>query len=77
MDLRARDNCGNTPLHWAAYTQAEVAFVYLLSWVHCLEDKDNQGNTPLHMAVKQVESLGHTRFIRSLLIRGALRNSVD
>jgi len=28
------------------------------------------------MAIKQVESLGHTRFIRSLLIRGASRTAV-
>ena len=52
LDLRSRDNCGNTPLHWACYTCAEVAMVYLLSWVSTLDDKDHEGSTPLHMAVK-------------------------
>jgi len=52
---------------------AEVAMVYLLSWVKFLDDADHEGKTPLHMAVKQVENVGHTRFVRSLLIRGASR----
>jgi hypothetical protein len=77
LDLHGRDNDCNTALHWAAYAQAEVAFVYLLAWVNSLEDQDKDGNTPLHKVIKQVESVGHTRFIRQLLIRGASRTSKD
>lgn len=33
--------------------------------------------TPLHLAVKQVETAGHTRLIRFLLVKGASRDSLD
>jgi ankyrin repeat protein len=33
MDLRVKDYCGNTPLHWACYCCSEVSLIYLLSWV--------------------------------------------
>lgn len=51
-ELRSRDNSGNTPLHWTCYMTAEVAMVYLISWIKCLDDVDHEGKTPLHMAVK-------------------------
>ena len=77
LDLRGRDNRGSTPLHWAAYSQAEITLVYLLSWVTHLDDQDCDGFTPLHLAVKSVEQLKSTRPVRSLLIRGASRDAVD
>ena len=64
-------------MHWAAYSQAEITLVYLLSWVHELDDQDCDGFTPLHLAVKSVESLKSTRPVRSLLIRGASRDATD
>ena len=77
MDLRSRDNRGSTPLHWAAYSKAEITLVYLLSWLDYLDDQDCDGFTPLHLAVKSVESLQSTRPVRSLLIRGASRGMLD
>lgn len=73
LNLRSRDNRGSTPLHWAAYSKAEITLVYLLSWVDFLDDQDCDGYTPLHLAVKSVETLQSTRPVRSLLIRGASR----
>jgi palmitoyltransferase len=32
MDLRSRDNRNSTPLHWACYSNSEIALCYLLSW---------------------------------------------
>ena len=57
LDLRSGDNRGSTALHWAAYSQAEITLVYLLSWVKELNDQDCDGYTPLHLAVKSVEAL--------------------
>ena len=42
-----------------------------------LDDQDVDGLTPLHLAVKSVETLGSTRPVRSLLIRGASRQVRD
>ena len=77
LDLHSGDNRGSTALHWAAYSQAEITLVYLLSWVRELNDQDCDGYTPLHLAVKSVEALQSTRPVRSLLIRGASRDTVD
>ena len=57
MDMRSKDNRGSRPLHWAAYSQAEITLVYLLSWVDDLDDQDCDGFTPLHLAVKSVDQL--------------------
>ena len=32
VDISARDKRGSTPLHWACYSQSEVALSYLLAW---------------------------------------------
>lgn len=77
LDMHSRDNRGSTPLHWAAYSKAEITLVYLLSWVDFLDDQDCDGFTALHLAVKSVESLMSTRPVRSLLIRGASRDVTD
>jgi len=77
MDLRAKDSRGSTPLHWVCYSKSEIALCYLLSWLTVLDDKDIEGYTPLHLSVKSVESLRSTRPVRSLLIRGASRESRD
>lgn len=64
-------------MHWACYSKSEIALVYLLSWVHFLDDQDCEGYTPLHLAVRSVETLKSTRPVRALLIRGAPRNVKD
>ena len=77
MDLRSKDNRQSTPIHWACYSKSEIALCYLLAWISDLEDKDNEGYTPLHLAVKSVEQLRSTRPVRTLLVRGAKRDSLD
>jgi len=32
MDLNKQDNRGSTPLHWACYSESEVALSYLVAW---------------------------------------------
>jgi len=77
VDIRSRDHRQSTHLHWACYSKSEIALCYLLSWVHDLEDKDIEGYTPLHLAVKSVEQIRNTRPVRTLLVRGSSRESVD
>ena len=42
-----------------------------------IEDQDVDGYTPLHLAVKSVEQLQSARPVRTLLVRGASRNTLD
>jgi len=32
MDIYSKDNRNSTPLHWACFSNSEVALVYLLGW---------------------------------------------
>ena len=77
LDLQKGDHRSSTPLHWAAFAQSEISLLYLLSWVNNLDLRDCDGFTALHLAVMSVESLGTTRPVRSLLIRGAGRHIRD
>ena len=67
MDIRAKDQGGSTPLHWAAYAGAESALTYLLTWDVDINDRDNEDFTPLHLAVvsKQI------KIVKRLLQKGA------
>ena len=79
MNLAMRDNRNSTPLHWACFSNSEVALIYILGWVK--EDRlgmqDVDGYTPLHLAVKAAEQLNSGRPIRALLVRGADRDIKD
>lgn len=77
MDIKSKDNRLSTPLHWACYSRSEVALCYLLAWIKDLEDKDIEGFTPLHLAVKSVDQMRSTRSVRTLLVRGSSRTSID
>ena len=77
MNLKSLDHRNSTPLHWACYSKSEIALCYLLAWIEDLEDKDIEGYTPLHLAVKSVEQIRSTRPVRTLLVRGSNRDSVD
>ena len=63
-------------MHWALFSQAELAMVYILAWVDraALQAQDVDGLTPLHLAVKKVET---TRSIRALLFRDAPKDVLD
>lgn len=81
LDLNKKDYRGSTPLHWACFSQSEVAISYLLAWrteVN-IDAQDNEGFTPLHLAVKSSESVSSSRAVRYLLVAGAkntVRNNV-
>lgn len=73
LDINSRDRKQSTPLHWAAFSGAELALSYILAWDADVNAKDSKGLTPLHLAVKSSEDLQSTRSIRHLLIKGADR----
>ena len=75
--MNKQDKRGSTPLHWACYSNSEVALSYLLSWHPELDVRDNEGYTPLHLAVKSVDIVESTRPVRFLLIRGANKDIRD
>ena len=77
LDLNQKDKRGSTPLHWACYSQSEVAMCYLLAWNPKLDIGDNEGFTPMHIAVRSIDNFESCRPIRSLLIQGASLNIRD
>lgn len=77
LDIDQKDNRGSTPLHWACYSQSEIAISYLLAWNPKLDIKDREGYTPLHLAVRSVDDLESCRPVRSLLIKGARNDITD
>ena len=58
----------STPLHWAAFGDADLALNYILSWGGYVNAQDIKGLTPLFLAVKTGESILSQRTIRSLLL---------
>lgn len=79
MDIYCKDNRNSTPLHWACFSNSEVALVYLLGWYEKdkLNMKDQDGFTPLHLAVKSADQLQSGRPVRALLMKGATRDVRD
>jgi palmitoyltransferase len=51
FDINKKDNNGNTPLHWACYSNADNSINFLLSFVNDVNVKNNIGQTPLHICV--------------------------
>ena len=51
QDIFSIDDCGSTPLHWACYSGAEEAVLFLLSLNANINAKDKEGLTPLHLSV--------------------------
>jgi ankyrin repeat protein len=67
LDLKAKDNYGLTPLHWASrYNLIETAKLLLDAGAN-LEDKNKWGGTPLHMA----SANNHIETAKLLIERGA------
>ena len=71
LDINSKDKKQSTPLHWAAFSGAELSLSYILAWNVDVNAVDSKGLTPLHLAVKSSEDLRSTRSIRHLLIKGA------
>lgn len=40
IDINKQDKRGSTPLHWACYSQSEIALTYLLAWSPDLNKQD-------------------------------------
>jgi ankyrin repeat protein len=51
MDIKSQDAVNSTPLHWASYMNADIAFDYLVNWKADINAKDKDGSTPIHLAV--------------------------
>jgi hypothetical protein len=62
-DVEAKDNDGQTALHWAARSSHEVMVRLLLEAKANVEAKDNNGQTALHLAARN----GHEAVVRLLL----------
>ena len=71
MDLYAPDKRLSTPLHWACFSNSEIALIYLLAWYRTdkLNLQDVDGYTPLHRACWGAEKR-HTETVRVLLEAG-------
>ena len=68
ISLYTTDKEGNTPLHWACTSNANLAVVNL---------KNNEGLTPLHITIKSTKSKDDTYILKCLLFAGASRTLLD
>ena len=66
-DLEAKDNDGNTPMHWAALHGQKSILLILISKGAQLDSKNSCHETPLHLASRE----GHLEIVKLLLHRGA------
>ena len=77
LDLRARDNQGNEPLHFIVQSACSVDFAKLLDFFlrhgAVLNARNNYGETPLYIAAKQAKP----EIMRLLMQRGATRLSYE
>ena len=70
QDIFSIDEYGSTPLHWACYSGAEEAVLFLFSLGAQIDAKDKEGLTPLHLAVLSKKE----RIVLRLLQKGADKN---
>lgn len=77
MNINKQDKRGGSPLHWACSSNAEMALGYILALGPDPNIQDVDGYTPLHLAVKNIDQVLTTRFIRYLLLKGARTDLKD
>jgi hypothetical protein len=80
MDIHSQDDVNSTPLHWASYMNADIAFDYLINWQVNINAKDKDGSTPLHLAVMNGNSLiklENLPIVRKLIRLGANLDEED
>lgn len=79
LEIKKSDSRGSTPLHWAIFSQSELATVYILAWLEVkdLTQQDDEGNTAMHLAIKSAEGLESSRPVRQLLFNGSPTNVAD
>mmetsp|Transcript_33242 Transcript_33242/g.41101 ORF Transcript_33242/g.41101 Transcript_33242/m.41101 type:complete len:81 (+) Transcript_33242:287-529(+) len=76
MDISVQDSKQRTPLHWAVYSQSHIVLEFILAHKQNLELKDIFGYTALHKAVTQVTSDGSTMIVKTLIVRGAMKETL-
>lgn len=67
QDVYSADELGSTPLHWACYSGAEEALMFLLSSKAVIDVQDKEGMTPLILATLANKE----RIVMRLLQHGA------
>ncbi|CDW85825.1 dhhc zinc finger domain containing protein [Stylonychia lemnae] len=72
LDINSRDRKQSTPLHWAAFSGAELALSYILAW----EAEDNDGKTPLDMCEELRTPAMRIEIKKLLLQNGGLFNDI-
>ena len=77
LNINSVDLRKSTPLHWAAFSGADLTLNYVIAWGGELEAMDSKGLTPLHLAVKAYKDNRSSKGIKQLLIKGANRNALD
>lgn len=77
LKINSKDLRESTPLHWAAFSGAELTLNYIIAWGGDLDAQDSKGLSPLHLAVKSYKDSRSTKGIKQLLIKGANRNALD
>lgn len=77
LDINSRDKRNSTPLHWAAYSGAELTLSYIIAFGGDVNAVDIKGLTALHFACKEYKQTKSTKGIKQLLIKGANRNAID
>ena len=73
QDVYSADELGSTPLHWACYSGAEEALMFLLSSKAVIDVQDKEGMTPLILATLANKE----RIVMRLLQHGADKNIVN
>ena len=77
LKINSIDGRKSTPLHWAAFSGAELTMNYIVAWGGKLNDTDIKGLTALHLAVKSFKEFNTIKGIKQLLIKGADREAID
>jgi ankyrin repeat protein len=77
LEIDCEDIVGNTALHYACDSGAEMAAQWLIGFGHPINCKNNQEQTPLHTLMSADENLISTRFTKELIFRGASREAED
>jgi very-short-patch-repair endonuclease len=72
-DVNAKDQCGRTPLHWAAWNSHKDTAQLLIDNGAEVDAKDNDGWTPLHRTALD----GHTDMAKLLIENGADVNAEE
>ncbi len=64
LGINSKDYRESTPLHWAAFSGAELTLNYIIAWGGDLNAQDSKGLTPLHLAVKSYKENRSTKGIK-------------